>query len=26
MMATNLGHMRTLTDEKVIETMGEFIS
>ena len=26
MMATNLGHMRTLTDDKVIETIEEFIS
>ena len=26
MMATNLGHMRTLTDDKVIETIREFIS
>ena len=25
-MTTNLGHMRTLTDEKIIETMGEFIT
>ena len=25
-MATDLGHMRTLTDDKVIETIGEFIS
>ena len=26
MMTTNLGHMRTLTDDKVIETIEEFIS
>ena len=26
MMATDLGHMRTLTDDKVIESVGEFIS
>jgi pimeloyl-ACP methyl ester carboxylesterase len=26
MMATDLGHMRTLTDEKVIRKIGEFIS
>ena len=25
MMTTGLGHMRTLTDDKVIETVGEFI-
>ena len=26
MMTTDLGHMRTLTDDKVIESVGEFIS
>ena len=26
MMATDLGHMRTLTDDKIIEAVGDFIS